>query len=95
VSGIAMGFYGFKPLKDMRKQEDLFGRKLIFTQINILDSLTGMAVLLMGEGREGKPLVLLRGYKDVEFTTKFKGKDFFIEPKYDIYGELLKKFRKS
>src|SRR3989344_7181655 len=37
--GIAIGFYGFHPQKDYRKEKDIFGRKFHFTQTDIVDAL--------------------------------------------------------
>lgn len=92
TQGIAIGFYGLKPLRDYRGKKDLFGRKLKVSQINIVDSLASIATLTMGEGKECTPMALIRGAK-VEFTTKETFKDLFIPLKDDIYYPLLKHFK--
>jgi coenzyme F420-0:L-glutamate ligase/coenzyme F420-1:gamma-L-glutamate ligase len=48
-------------LLDRRGEEDRFGRKLKVTQTPVADQLASAATLLMGEGAEGRPVVLARG----------------------------------
>ena len=92
AQGISIGFYGFKPLKDYRGSKDIFGRKLKFTQSNIVDSLSATAVLLMGEGKEKTPMLIARGLNFLKFTNKDLYKTLVINPKDDIYAPLLKPF---
>ena len=94
TTGISIGFFGLDPLFDYRGKKDVFGRKLKYTQSNIVDSLSAMAVLLMGEGSERVPIVILRGARFVKFTKKNTYKKFVIEPKKDLYYPLLKIFKK-
>lgn len=95
VSGIATGFYGFNPIIDLRGQPDIFKRKLKFTQVNLLDSLAGLAVLHMGEAADQTPILVLRGYKNIQFGTKYSYKKYVYPWKEDIYYPLLKHFKKS
>src|ERR1051326_1723361 len=69
TQGISIGFYGFKPLQDFRGQKDLFGRKLKVTQANIVDALSAVAVLRMGEGNEQTPFLILRGASFIKLKT--------------------------
>ncbi len=94
VTGISTGFFGFKPLKDMRGEKDIFGRKLKATQVNLVDGYSSAAVVLMGEGSEQVPIVILREAKNLQFTSKDTYKDLVIEPKDDIYRSLFKHFWK-
>ena len=60
--GAAIGVAGLVVLDDKRgKDQDLFGRTLQATVIAVADSVSGAAVLAMGEGAEGTPAVLVRG----------------------------------
>jgi len=93
VSGISIGFFGLEPLYDYRGKKDIFGRELKFTQTNIVDNLSGMAGLLMGEGNERKPIIILRSAKFINFTNKPTHKKLAIEPKKDLYYPLLKIFK--
>lgn len=92
TQGISIGFYGFEPTKDYRGKPDIFGKKLKYTQTNIVDPLSAMAVIYMGEGQEKTPLVIARGLDFVKFTTKNLYKDLIIEPNNDIFAPLLKQF---
>lgn len=94
VVGIAIGFYGFEPQYNYVGQKDIFGRKLKYTKTNIVDALSAMFVLLMGEGRERIPIVILRGAKFVKFTSKATYRKLIMPPKKDIYSPLLKIFKK-
>ena len=95
VIGISIGFWGFNPLKDYRGTRDIFGRRLEMTQANIPDALSAIAVMLMGEGNERVPIVIARKVPGVRFTARNYYRDFVIAPKTDLYGPLLKVFKKK
>ncbi|MBI4133441.1 coenzyme F420-0:L-glutamate ligase [Candidatus Uhrbacteria bacterium] len=94
VLGISLAHYGFAPLRDYRGTVDIFGRKLVMTQSDIVDSLAAAAVLLMGEGAERTPLALITDVPFVQFTDQpFVSTRPFssleIEEKEDLYYPLL------
>ena len=89
VVGIAIGFYGFNPLKDYRGKEDIFGREFKMETSNIPDSLATAAVLEMGEGAETRPIAIISGVKDIEFTSKDESENLKIEEKEDMFYPLL------
>lgn len=95
VLGISIGFYGLEPLYDYRGKPDIFGKKLKYTTTNIVDALSATAVLLMGEGNERTPMVLLRGAEFIKFTNKPTFKKLAIPMNKDIYTPLLKIFKKK
>jgi coenzyme F420-0:L-glutamate ligase/coenzyme F420-1:gamma-L-glutamate ligase len=59
--GTAIGVSGLPALLDLRGELDLFGRSLRHTEIGLADELAAAASLVMGQGREGYPVVLARG----------------------------------
>src|SRR5215210_5203735 len=59
--GTAIGLSGLPALLDRRGQPDLFGRALRGTEIGLADELAAAASLIMGQGREGSPVILARG----------------------------------
>jgi coenzyme F420-0:L-glutamate ligase/coenzyme F420-1:gamma-L-glutamate ligase len=59
--GTALGVSGLPGLLDLRGNPDLFGRPLRITEIGLADELAGAASLVMGQGAEGRPIVLARG----------------------------------
>ena len=67
VVGVAIGFYGFKPVKDYRGKKDIFGRVMKMETSNLPDSLATAAVLEMGEGSECKPIAVISEIPDIEF----------------------------
>lgn len=89
VIGISIGFYGMEPFCDYKGKPDIFGRKLKYTKTNIVDALAAMGVLLMGEGKERTPMLIIRNAKFVQFTQKSTYKKLVIPPEEDIYKPLL------
>lgn len=93
VTGVALGYAGFKGLKDYRNRPDIFGRKFKFSQANVADSLATAAVLLMGEGPEQQPLAIIEK-APVEFTDKIKRNELRISLEDDMYCPLFQKNNK-
>ncbi len=61
--GIAIGVSGLEPLLSYKGEADLDGRILQTSQEAIADELASAASLLMGQGAEAVPVVLVRGYR--------------------------------
>jgi coenzyme F420-0:L-glutamate ligase/coenzyme F420-1:gamma-L-glutamate ligase len=59
--GVAIGCAGIAATLDLRGQCDLFGRRLRVTVVGHADEIAAAASLLMGQGSEGIPAVLVRG----------------------------------
>ena len=65
--GTAIAVSGMKPLRDRRGEKDLFGRTLESTIIGVADEIAAAASLVIGEGDEGTPAVIVRGaYYDTD-----------------------------
>jgi coenzyme F420-0:L-glutamate ligase/coenzyme F420-1:gamma-L-glutamate ligase len=62
VVNVGIGASGLPALLDRRGMLDRDGRRLEVTQIALADMLATAAGLAMGEGGEGIPVVLIRGY---------------------------------
>jgi len=60
--GVCIGCAGIPPLWNQRGMPDLFGYELLASEECIVDELAGAAALLMGQGAEGRPVVIVRGY---------------------------------
>lgn len=91
VLGIALGYAGFKGLRDYRGKRDIYGWKLKYTQTNIADSLATTATLVMGEGKEQYPLGLITG-APIEFCNKTTKNELKIAVEDDMYSPLFKSF---
>ena len=61
TTGVAIGAAGVTVVQDLRGTSDLFARPMQVAEIAPADSIASAAVLLMGEGAEGTPVVLVRG----------------------------------
>ncbi len=88
VTGVALGYAGFKGVKDYRGDKDIFGRKLKVTQTNIADSLATVATVVMGEGNERQPLAVIEN-TPVKFCERVNRKELRIARKYDMYRSLF------
>ncbi len=94
IVGVALGYAGFKGVKNYIGERDIFGRKLKMSKTDVADSLATAAVLVMGEGKEQQPLALITD-APVAFTEKINKKELIINPKDDLYLPLFKKIRIS
>ena len=90
VVGVALGYAGFSGIKDYRGTPDLFGRKLKMTRVDVADSLAAAAVLLMGEGRERKPLAIIEDVP-VVFRDRVNSRELIIPVADDLYVPLFGK----
>jgi coenzyme F420-0:L-glutamate ligase/coenzyme F420-1:gamma-L-glutamate ligase len=59
--GVAIGCAGFPATLDLRGRPDLYGRALRVTVVGSGDEIASAASALMGQGGEGRPVVLVRG----------------------------------
>ncbi len=60
--GVAIGVSGLAPLHSYKGEADLDGRLLQTSEEAVADELASAASLLMGQGSEGRPVVLIRGF---------------------------------
>ncbi|WP_202319233.1 coenzyme F420-0:L-glutamate ligase [Archaeoglobus neptunius] len=61
VVGFAIGVAGIKAMRDWVGEKDLYGRELEVTVECVADEIAAFANLLMGEGGDGIPVVVIRG----------------------------------
>lgn len=94
IVGVALGYAGFKGIRDYRGSKDIFGRILKMTRIDIADSLATGAVLCIGEGKEQQPLALITD-APVDFTEKVNEKELIMNPKEDLYLPLFRSILKD
>lgn len=69
IVGHAIGAAGIQSLKDLRQTRDLVGRELTVTEVALADEMAAAATLIMGQGGEGIPAVLIRGFGPFESST--------------------------
>ena len=59
--GIALGAAGLPAMMDLRGRPDLYGRALRVSETGLADEIAAAASLLMGQGDEGQPAIVVRG----------------------------------
>lgn len=84
VVGISLAHAGFRGTRDCIGEKDVFGRELKFTHQDIADALAAAAVLVMGEGGERRPLVMIEG-ADAEFLQGEDDSPLRMAPEEDLY----------
>lgn len=94
IVGVALGYAGFKGIRDYRGTNDIFGRELKMSRTDVADSLATSAVLVMGEGKERQPLALITN-APVEFSEKVNKEELIMNPHEDLYKPFFEKIGKS
>ncbi len=62
TTGIALGAAGLPALVDLRQKLDLHGRTLQASIVGLADELAAAGSLVQGQGAEGRPVALVRGF---------------------------------
>ncbi len=89
VTGVALGYAGFKGVFDYRKKKDIFGRPFVFEQTNVADNLASASILVMGEGSERQPLAVIED-APIAFQNRIDKNEAAIPLKDDLYFPVLK-----
>lgn len=84
VTAVALGYAGFRALKDYRDQQDLAGRPMEYTVVNIADALATVGSLVMGEGNECQPLAVIEE-APAEFLSEPIVEELIMDPKEDLF----------
>lgn len=93
VTGVALGYTGFRGIKDYRGTSDIFGRKFKFSRTNVADSLATAATLVMGEGNEQQPLAIIER-APLKFCEGTNRGELRIDIKEDMYRPFFSKLPK-
>jgi F420-0:gamma-glutamyl ligase len=89
-----LSYAGFQGVINKVGEQDLFGRELKMTQINVADALGAAAVLTMGEAAEQKPIAVINEI-DVTFTNSNSRSEIEVPVEDDLYLQTLWKFCKT
>lgn len=84
----AIGIGGIEPFIDYRGTEDLFGYIMQVKFSAVVDELASAAELVMGQGREGVPAVIIKGL-DLNFSERSSFNDLIINDEEDLYKDVL------
>lgn len=94
VTGVCLSYAGFRGVRSLIGEADLFARKLRMTQMNYADGMAAAAVMLMGEGAEARPLALIEN-AEVEFSENVNAGEIQIPLEEDLYGPLLRPLQRK
>ncbi|WP_255192267.1 coenzyme F420-0:L-glutamate ligase [Natronobeatus ordinarius] len=85
--GVALGWAGMPASRDWRGERDRDGRELGVTVQSIVDELAAAANLVTGEGADGTPAVVVRGW---EFGDLEGSNELFREVETDFVRQALR-----
>ncbi|WP_318785862.1 coenzyme F420-0:L-glutamate ligase [Methanimicrococcus hacksteinii] len=79
-TNVAVGLYNIKPIRQWIGEKDLYGKVLEISEEAVVDEIAGAANLIMGEGGDGVPAVIVSGlnlYTDepVSVTEMYREKE--------------------
>jgi coenzyme F420-0:L-glutamate ligase/coenzyme F420-1:gamma-L-glutamate ligase len=81
--GVAIGVAGIPALWDRRGEPDRDGHILQYTDVGVADEIAAAAGLVMGQGRESRPVVLVRGLNLP--LVNGRAADLIRPPEMDLY----------
>lgn len=82
----AIGIAGISPFRDYRGKPDLFGQILKVKNIAVVDEIVAAAELLMGQGDEARPVVMLRGLDESAiFGERTRVEELYISRSEDLF----------
>lgn len=84
----AIGLAGINPFVDYRGKADLFGYVMQVKFSAVADELAGAAELVMGQGKEATPVVVIRGVNRVDFSEGFSSRDLVIGEEEDLFKDV-------
>ncbi|UCD95857.1 MAG: coenzyme F420-0:L-glutamate ligase [Candidatus Bathyarchaeota archaeon] len=84
----AIGLAGFAPFFDYRGQEDLFGYVMQVKFTAVADELACAAELVMGQGKEATPVVLVKGFSRLVLDDGSSSKDLLIDRNEDLFQDV-------
>jgi coenzyme F420-0:L-glutamate ligase / coenzyme F420-1:gamma-L-glutamate ligase len=86
----AIGSSGLSLFRDYRGKRDLFGHVLKVKNVAVVDEIAGAAELLMGQGGEASPVVVVRDINgSFGQSSDFSIRDLFISENEDLFRGVL------
>ena len=84
VTNFALASANIPSLIDLKGESDIYGNILQSTEIAIADELAAAAGLLMGQGSEKQPVVIIRGFDKKNYSTN-DAFDLVVDEDEDLY----------
>lgn len=85
----AIGLAGISPFRDYRGRKDLFGYALKVKNSAIADEIASAAELLIGQGKEAIPVVVVKGLTGVSVTENASVGELSISKEEDLFKGTL------
>jgi coenzyme F420-0:L-glutamate ligase/coenzyme F420-1:gamma-L-glutamate ligase len=85
----AIGVAGMRLFRDYRGKKDLFGYVMKVKRSAIADEIASAAELLMGQGKEGIPAVIVKGLKGVKTTEDASVSELLMPKQEDLFTGTL------
>lgn len=85
----AIGLAGMDAFRDYRGQEDLSGHVLKVKNTAVADEIASAAELIMGQGMEGMPVVIIKNLSSVTTKENTSSKDLLISKDEDLFKNTL------
>ncbi len=95
VTGFCLAHCGFEPLKNYIGTKDIFGKRLDYTTLSVIDNMAAAASLVMGEGNEQTPIAIIQDIKRIVFQKNNPTKKELSEIKISIDEDLYSSFLKN
>jgi len=85
----AIGIAGIDPFRDYRGVKDLFGHVLKVKNTAVADEIASAAELIMGQGKEGAPVVIIKNLGSVNWKENVSSADLLISKDEDLFTGTL------
>lgn len=85
----AIGIAGIDPFRDYRGQKDLFNHVLRVKNTAVADEIASAAELIMGQGGEGTPLVIIKNLSGIKRKENVSSADLLISKDEDLFKQTL------
>jgi len=85
----AIGLAGVNAFRDYRGQKDLFGHVLKVKNTAVADEIASAAELVMGQGLEGIPIVIMKNLGGVKVKENVSSADLLISRDEDLFKDTL------
>jgi coenzyme F420-0:L-glutamate ligase/coenzyme F420-1:gamma-L-glutamate ligase len=86
----AIGMAGLGCFRDYRGKKDLFRRVLKVKNVAVVDEISSAAELIMGQGKEARPVVVVRGLgESVPFGEECGADELLISREEDLFSDAL------
>lgn len=85
----AIGFSGIAPIIDYRGKSDLFGYRLRFKYVAVVDELASAAELVKGQSAEKAPVAIIKGLRGIGLVEGYSSRNLKISRREDVFRGAL------